>query len=134
MLAAPTLGELVELRVDADLAQLPLVRTMTAAVAMRRDYDVESLADLRLAVDEACTLLVRRALPFSALTVRLRVAEAWVDVHCSVPVLDPTPIDESGLGWTLLSALVESMTTGVADEDVFAELTIELRMAKKAAA
>ncbi|WP_018687212.1 ATP-binding protein [Actinokineospora enzanensis] len=127
-------GEVVELRVEATLAQLPLVRTMSTAVAMRRDFDMESIADLRLVVDEACSLLVARALPFGSLGVRYRVTDEDVHVRCVVPVLDDTPLECGGLGWTLLAALTESVATGVSEGDVFAEMCIELRLSRRATA
>ncbi|WP_026422002.1 ATP-binding protein [Actinokineospora inagensis] len=126
-------GELVDLRVDATLAQLSLVRTVSAAVAIRRDYDMDSVADLRLLVDEACTLLLARALPFGSLTVRFDVGRDEVTVRCSVQVLDEAPPTRSGLGWSLLGALAESLSCEVHPGEVFADLVIEFRMARRTA-
>ncbi|GAA3013925.1 ATP-binding protein [Actinokineospora diospyrosa] len=126
------LGELVELRVDAALGQLPLVRTVSTAVAMRRDFDMDAIADLRLAVDEACTMLLARAVPFGTLAVRFRVDRDAVSVRCSVPVLDDAPLEESGLGWTLVSALAEHAHSALRPGEVFAELVIEFAMAPSA--
>ncbi|PPK70861.1 serine/threonine-protein kinase RsbW [Actinokineospora auranticolor] len=126
-------GEAVELRLDATLAQLPLVRTMAAAVAMRQDYDIDSIADLRLVVDEACGLLLARALPFSTLVVQFDPTPTEVRVRCSVSVLNETPLARSGLGWRLISTLVDTVSTAVFDGEVFAELVIDLCMARRAA-
>ncbi|SDD08318.1 hypothetical protein [Actinokineospora iranica] len=127
-------GELVELRVDAALTQLPLARAVAANIAMRRDYDVDSIADLQLVVDETCTMLISRALPFSELVLRFRTTPHGIDIHCTVPVLDDTPLDKGSLGWSLLTALVESMRTEVSGGESFARLAIELRMARRSAA
>ncbi len=45
----------VELRVAARLENLAVLRTLVAAAATFEDLDIDSVADLRLAVDEACT-------------------------------------------------------------------------------
>ncbi|GAA3064848.1 anti-sigma regulatory factor [Actinokineospora globicatena] len=121
----------MELRVDASHSQLPLVRTVSAAVAMRRDYDIDSIADLRLLVDEACAMLLGRAVPFGTLEVRLQVAEGGVLARCVVPVLDEVPLERSGLGWTLVSSLAEWVRDEVRPGPVFSELVIEFGMANR---
>src|SRR3982074_915600 len=52
-------ARLVELRVAARLENLAMVRTLVAAVGTFEDLDFDAVADLRLAVDEAGTRLVR---------------------------------------------------------------------------
>ena len=51
----------VELRVAAKLENLAMLRTLVAAVGTFEDLDFDSVSDLRLAVDEACTRLIRSA-------------------------------------------------------------------------
>ncbi|MDQ3580068.1 MAG: ATP-binding protein [Actinomycetota bacterium] len=134
-----TLGEIVELRVGATLTQLPLVRSFAGTIAMREDYDVDAIADLKLAVDEACTILVKRALPWSTLSCRFTVGGSGIRFSCSVPVLDTTPIDQRSLGWAMLMALVESVSTTVTPdghtehsaEDGLTELVIDLLVPTK---
>ena len=53
----------VELRVAATLENLAVLRTLVAAVGTFEDLDFDAVADLRLAVDEACTRLIRSAVP-----------------------------------------------------------------------
>ena len=51
----------------ATLENLAVLRTLVAAVGTFEDLDFDSVADLRLAVDEACTRLIRSAVPDSTL-------------------------------------------------------------------
>ena len=51
----------VELRVAARLENLAVLRTLVGAVGTFEDLDFDAVADLRLAVDEACTRLIRSA-------------------------------------------------------------------------
>ena len=60
-------GRSVELRVAAKLENLAVLRTLVAAVGTFEDLDFDAVADLRLAVDEACTRLIRSAVPDSTL-------------------------------------------------------------------
>lgn len=51
----------VELRIDAQLENLAVVRTVIGAIGTFEDLDLDAVADLRLAVDEACTRLIKSA-------------------------------------------------------------------------
>lgn len=51
----------VEVRVTAQLESLAVLRTIIGAVSTFEDLDLDTVADLRLAVDEACTRLIRSA-------------------------------------------------------------------------
>src|SRR5690242_3355268 len=48
----------VDLRVPADPAYLAVVRTATAGLAARLNLTLDEIEDLRIAVDEACGLLL----------------------------------------------------------------------------
>jgi serine/threonine-protein kinase RsbW len=48
----------VELRVPADPAYLAVLRTASAGLAARMDLTLDEIEDLRIAVDEACALLL----------------------------------------------------------------------------
>lgn len=57
----------VELNVAARLENLALLRTLVGAIGTFEDLDFDAVADLRLAVDEVCTRLIRSALPDATL-------------------------------------------------------------------
>ena len=59
----------VEFRVAAQLENLAVLRTVVGAVGTFEDLDFDAVADLRLAVDEACTRLIRSATPDATLVV-----------------------------------------------------------------
>ena len=50
--------DVVELRLPADAAYLGVVRTATAGLAARLDFTIDEIEDLRIAVDEACAILL----------------------------------------------------------------------------
>ena len=51
-------GDVVELRLPADAAYLSVLRTATAGLAARLDFTLDEIEDLRIAVDEACAMLL----------------------------------------------------------------------------
>ena len=59
----------IELRVAAKLENLAVLRTLVGAVGTFEDLDFDAVADLRLAVDEVCTRLIRSAVPDATLAI-----------------------------------------------------------------
>src|SRR3954470_5367863 len=51
-------GDVVELTVPAESAYLAVVRTATAGLAARLSFTLDEIEDLRIAVDEACVMLL----------------------------------------------------------------------------
>ena len=78
--------DVVEIRLPADGAYLSILRTATAGLAARLDFTLDEIEDLRIAVDEACAMLlpdaepqaiwaqVRSSLSADAMTVTVTVA------------------------------------------------------------
>ena len=60
--AAP-LADTIDIRLPADGAYLALLRTATAGLAARMDFTLDEIEDLRIAIDEACALLLSDAAP-----------------------------------------------------------------------
>lgn len=92
----PTAIELV-LRAPADAASLAVVRHSVGATASALGFDAARVADVRLALTEAMTAAIRRAVPGEMLEVRadvknqaLRVAVR--DCGGSLPINDDLPL------------------------------------------
>ncbi|WP_100461378.1 anti-sigma factor [Mycobacteroides abscessus] len=95
----------------ARLENLAMMRTVVAAAATVDDLDMDMVADLKLATDEACTRLVRSSVPNAMLVVRLdfhldRLAMA-VYSHCQPG--DVFPLDS--FSWHVLSSLADHVET-----------------------
>src|SRR4029450_3559559 len=57
-----------EIRIPADSAFLAVLRTATAGLAARLDFTLDDIEDLRIAVDEACAMVLPQARVDSDLT------------------------------------------------------------------
>ena len=80
----------VELRIPADPELRRVVRLAVSAVGSLVGLDVEQLADVRLAVDELCTIVARGALGECRLEVVVRwEEEQMVEVSCSASAVAP---------------------------------------------
>ncbi len=101
----------VELRVAATLENLAVLRTLVAAIGTFEDLDFDAVADLRLAVDEACTRLIRSAVAGSTLLVVVDPQPRALVVRAST-TCDSTDILAPGsFSWHVLSSLTDEVTT-----------------------
>lgn len=103
--------DLVELRVPADPAYLAVVRTAAAGLAARLDLTLDEIEDLRIAVDEACALLLdHHSHADRWLVATFSMRKDRLDVHVRGPAtLLP---EHSSFAWAVLEALVGGVETG----------------------
>jgi serine/threonine-protein kinase RsbW len=102
-------GERLELRVPTTPTQLPAVRAMAADLAMRMDYDLDAVEDLRLAVDEACATLATVGAADEPLTVVFETGRSGLHIDAWVPTKERTDVPRDGFGWTVLQTLVDQV-------------------------
>ena len=102
-------GERLELRVPITPTQLPAVRAMVGDLAMRMDYDLDAVEDLRLAVDEACATLAQIATGDAPLTVIFETTRAGLHIEAWVPTTEGTDVPRDGFGWAVLATLVDAV-------------------------
>lgn len=106
----PGRAERLELRVPTTAGQLPAVRAMAADLAMRMDYDLDAVEDLRLAVDEACATLTQVAIGGEPLTVVFETTRGGLHIEAWVPSADGTEVPTDGFGWAVLETLVDAVS------------------------
>lgn len=117
-------GRSVELRVAAELENLAVLRTLVAAVATFEDLDFDAVADLRLAVDEACTRLIRSAVPDSVLLLVIDPRDDAVIIDASTTCKNSDILAPGSFSWHVLSSLTDEVNTfengqGPEDAQVF---------------
>ena len=101
----------VEFRVAARLENLALLRTLVAAVGTFEDLDSDTVADLRLAVDEACTRLIRSAVPDATLVVAVRSELDDVVIDASTSCTTTDIMEPGSFSWHVLSSLTDDIKT-----------------------
>lgn len=103
----------IELRIGARLEQLPIIRSLAATVAIRADFDLDSIADLKLAVDEACSTLITRAIPGSLLTCRFSARGneiRFLGMATSASTAEPR---RDSFGWRVLTTLTDEASSWI---------------------
>jgi anti-sigma regulatory factor (Ser/Thr protein kinase) len=101
----------VEFRVAAKLENLAVLRTLIAAMGTFEDLDMDTVADLRLAVDEACTRLIRSAVPGSTLILVVRPQANELVIDASTTCTSPDIMAPGSFSWHVLSSLTDEVKT-----------------------
>jgi serine/threonine-protein kinase RsbW len=104
-------GQPVEFIVPARLESLVIIRTLVSALGTLEDLDLDAVADLRLALDEACTALIRSSAPNSRLTVTVRPREQDLWISVSVPCVEDDVLRPGTFSWHVISSLTDDVET-----------------------
>ncbi len=118
-------ADTVELELPADPAYLGVVRTACAGLGARLDLTLDEIEDLRIAVDEACTLVLPPASTGHDADVRLRATFSVSTSSLAVRVQGPNPLlpGDSSYAWAVLEALAGDVDSGVEPAGSWISLT-----------
>ncbi|MBV9160693.1 MAG: ATP-binding protein [Pseudonocardiales bacterium] len=100
---------IVVMQVRARASQLSPLRLVVADLAARADFDLDTVADLRLAVDEAVSELVAIAVPEAMLICTFRLDAGQMEVSSSVPAKPGANVRRDSFGWRVLTTLVDEV-------------------------
>jgi serine/threonine-protein kinase RsbW len=104
----------IELRVPAEPRYLPIIRSLAASIALREDFDLDFVADFKLAVDEAGSMLTVAAWPGSELRCKFRVGVNAVSLQASaLSTVESLPDPAASFAWRVLTTLTDTATTRV---------------------
>lgn len=99
-----------------------LLRTLVSGIAARRNYTLEQVDDLRMAVEEAAVLLLRHG-DGTPLELNAVVEDERLQVELSTDISSPdSVVDPSSFSWKILEALTDDLST--AKEGTRASLTL----------
>ena len=123
--------DVVVLRLPAAGAYLSVLRTATASLASRLDFTIDDIEDLRIAVDEACAMLLTQAMAGADLECRFELTADAIEVAVSVLTLDGQEPSRDTCAWTVLTALAGEVDSSV-DTDNRVTLVLHKRKADDA--
>ena len=118
--------DVVTLRVPAAGAYLSVLRTATAGLAARLDFTLDEIEDLRIAVDEACAMLLADAVPGGDVECTVELEADSIRVTVAVMTLDGTEPSRDTFAWQVLSALA-----GEVDSAVDADRRVSIALVKR---
>ncbi|WP_192860166.1 ATP-binding protein [Mycobacterium sp. MS1601] len=101
----------VELRIDAQLENLAVVRTVIGAIGTFEDLDLDAVADLRLAVDEACTRLIKSAAKDASLVLVIDPRPTELVINVSTASTTEDILTPGSFSWHVLTSLTDDVST-----------------------
>src|SRR5262245_53586170 len=112
--------DVIELTVPAQTSYLGVVRTATAGLAARLSLTHDEIEDLRMAVDEACMILLGLPTPQPqqepTLTCRFRVLDEALAVEISTTVADTTQFSVGqSFAWRVLITHAAEVSASTAE-------------------
>ncbi len=119
----------VELRLPAESAYVAVLRMTTAGLAARLDFTLDDIEDLRMAVGEACALVLEGAEPSGELVATFDLDEAAMRVRVATTSTAQVRPDTDSFGWQVLSALTSEVTTDVENKHCSIEFTVRSSVA-----
>jgi serine/threonine-protein kinase RsbW len=131
----PRVRDFVEVRLPADGAYLSVLRTATAGLAARLDFTLDEIEDLRIAVDEACAILLQKAVAGELLSCRFDLDGDALTITVSAPTIDSRPPTKDTFAWTVLTALAGEVDAGArTDQNGDTRVAITMRKRRTGAA
>lgn len=101
--------ETIDLAVPAEPEYVGLIRSTAAHVAAHANLTVDAIDDLRLAVDEAFSVLIAHKPETGVVSIRFTIGSERLDIELTGPTSSPPP-DKSSFAWTVLTALVHEVS------------------------
>ena len=126
--------EHVSLTLPAQTSYVSLARTLAAAMAARADLPVDQLEDIRLAVDEAVSLLISDTAESNTITCTFAPDGSALAITVTAATNSGATPPTDGFSWTVLTALVDDVTATSADGIVTIALRASAHAAQEAAA
>ncbi|WP_285496750.1 anti-sigma factor [Actinomadura sp. NBRC 104425] len=107
----------VTVKLPAASAYLSVLRTATAGLAARLDFTLDEIEDLRIAVDEACAMLLAQAVPGTDLTCEFELTGDAMRINVSVLTVDGREPSRDTFAWTVLSSLAGEVDSEAGADD-----------------
>ena len=116
-------ADTVLLTLPANSVYLSVLRTATAGLAARLHFTLDEIEDLRIAVDEACAMLLNgEELPDAELHCRFTLTVDEIAVTVTLPGVRRTLPPQNTFAWQVLTALTGDVDAEVSND----QLTIKL--------
>jgi serine/threonine-protein kinase RsbW len=122
-LATAVADDVVTVTLPAQSAYLSVLRTATAGLAARVDFTIDEIEDLRIAIDEACAILLTQAIAGADLQAVFTIESDGMSAAVSALTVDGQEPSRETFAWTVLTALAGEVT---ADSDPDKRVTITL--------
>jgi len=125
--AGSSTSGLITLHIPATPAHTSIARSAVAATLVQVGATVDDVEDLRLAISEACALLLEHAAESELIEITLDCQGADIYLSLTTKTTNPAPELTASLSWTVLTTLLTSVESVVVRNDELTSLTLTLK-------
>jgi serine/threonine-protein kinase RsbW len=114
------------LRIAPAGGNIVLARTVAASMCAQLDFPIDQLDDLRLAVDEACALLVS-ASDGAEIDVSFHASPGTLSITASTRTAADQPPSPTSFSWLVITELCDQAACRLVDDRLIIELSSQRR-------
>lgn len=113
-----------EVRLPAETAYVAVLRMAAAGFAARLDFTLDDIEDLKMAVSEACALVLADATPGGDLRAHFFLSDQQIEMDVTADAVDASPPDQSSFGWQVLTTSAARASASATPEGVTIRLAV----------
>ncbi|HET6153128.1 MAG TPA: ATP-binding protein [Marmoricola sp.] len=113
-----------EVRLPSETAYVAVLRMAASGIAARLDFTLDEIEDLRMAVSEACSLVLTDATPGGSMTARFYLDRQHIEVRVSADAVEPSVPDTDSFAWQVLTTTATDVTAAAGPDELAVTLTI----------
>src|SRR3954447_13942258 len=113
-----------EIRLPAENAYVAVLRMAPSGIAARLDFTLDDVDDLKMAVSEACAMVLADATPGGSMYAEFFLGEGQIEVRVSADSVNDDPPDPGSFAWQVLATTAAQVSAESTDDRVAVSLTI----------
>ena len=113
-----------EIRLPAETAYVAVLRMASSGIAARLDFTLDDVDDLKMAVSEACAMVLADATPGGSLYADFFLGEGRIEVHVAADSINADPPDPGSFAWQVLATTASEVSAEASHDRVTIRVTI----------
>jgi serine/threonine-protein kinase RsbW len=113
-----------EIRLPAETAYVAVLRMAASGIAARLDFTLDEVDDLKMAVSEACSMVLAAATPGGSMYAAFSLGEGRIEVRVSADAVNADPPDPGSFAWQVLASTAAEVSAETSHDRVSVCLTI----------
>jgi serine/threonine-protein kinase RsbW len=113
-----------EIRLPAETAYVAVLRMAASGIAARLDFTLDEVDDLKMAVSEACAMVLAGATPGGNLYATFSLGAGRIEVQVSADSVNADPPDPGTFAWQVLATTAAEVSAEATHDRLTIRLTI----------
>jgi serine/threonine-protein kinase RsbW len=113
-----------EVRLPAETAYVAVLRMAASGIAARLDFTLDDVDDLKMAVSEACAMVLADATPGGSMYAEFFLGEGRIEVSVAADSVNADPPDPGSFAWQVLATTAAQVSAEATHDRVTVSLAI----------